>query len=225
MSHQLWHPLGKDWGPKSHPPVRLRQRRRIDLSSTALRLLAAVPDSLAYLRRPGLPLESLVEPRKRIRLSQSGLPAQVLTVLPLSAPQVGLDRVIRTSTSSRGLWVKALGSCEHGPFLTAFKAPTFGVLGWPNRALGHHPVVEVPVTQLLRDPMQENQERFLLTLPMLAVLADASSFPQSDVLTPVVRLQPNTECLKHLADFFGRVATRRHTVSTMHHPTRLQHTI
>ncbi len=56
--------------------------------------------------------------------------------------------------------------------------------------------------QLLWDPMQENQERFLLTPPMLPVLADASSFPQSDVLTLVFRQQPNTKRLKPLADFW-----------------------
>ncbi len=56
--------------------------------------------------------------------------------------------------------------------------------------------------QLLWDPMQENQERFLLTPPMLPVLVDASSFPQSDVLTLVFRQQPNTKRLKTLADFW-----------------------
>ncbi len=90
-----------------------------------------------------------------------------------------------------------------GSLMTAFKALTLGVLGWPDRALGHHPVIEVPAIQLLRDPMQENPERFLLTLPMLPVFADPSSFPQSDVLTPVVQLQPNTERLKPQADFLS----------------------
>ncbi len=52
--------------------------------------------------------------------------------------------------------MKTLESCEHGPFMTAFKAPTLGVLYWPDRALRHHPVVEVPATQLLQDPVQEN---------------------------------------------------------------------
>ncbi len=37
----------------------------------------------------------------------------------------------------------------------AFKAPTLGVLGWPDRALRHHPVIEALATQLLRDPMQD----------------------------------------------------------------------
>ncbi len=84
--------------------------------------------------------------------------------------------------------MKAPGSCEHGPFFDGLQSPH----PWADRALGYHPVV-VPATQLLRDPMQENQERFLLTPPMLPVLVDASSFPQSDVLTPVVQLQLNTE--------------------------------
>ncbi len=121
--------------------------------------------------------------------------------------------------------MKALGSCEHGPFWAAFKAPTFGVLGWPNRALGHHPIVEVPVTQLLRDPMQENQERFLLTLPMLAVLADASSFPSCRCLDAGSSTTAKHGVSKTPGRFLGRVATRRPTVGTMHHPTRLQHTI
>ncbi len=42
---------------------------------------------------------------------------------------------------------KAQWSCEHGPFMMAFKAPTLGVLGWPKRALGCHPFIEAPVTQ------------------------------------------------------------------------------
>ncbi len=99
--------------------------------------------------------------------------------------------------------MKALGSCEYGTFMMAFKAPTLGVLGWPDSSLGHHPVVEVPATHLLWDPMQENQERFLLTPHMLPVLVNASSFAQSDILTLVVRLQPNTERLKPLAEFLA----------------------
>ncbi len=95
--------------------------------------------------------------------------------------------------------MKAPGSCEHGPFFDGLQSPH----PWADRALGYHPVVEVPATQLLRDPMQENRERFLLTPPMLSVLVDASSFPQSDVLTPVVQLQPNIEHLKPLADFLA----------------------
>ncbi len=111
--------------------------------------------------------------------------------------------------------------------MTAFKALTLGVLGWPDRALGHHPVIEVPAIQLLRDPMQENPERFLLTLPMLPVFADPSSFPQSDVLTPVVRLQPNTGASKTPGRFFvhRESVARRLAVDTTHHPTWLHHSI
>ncbi len=139
----MWHARWTNWG----------------LTGTvrwlALRLLAAVPDCPARLWRPGPPLKSLVGPHEHIHLSQCRLPAQVLTVTPLSAPRAVLDRVIRTSTSSRGVWVKTLGSCEHGPFMTACKAPTLGVSYWSDRALRHHPVVEVPATQLLQDPMQK----------------------------------------------------------------------
>lgn len=87
--------------------------------------------------------------------------------------------------------------------MTAFKAPTLGVLGWPDRALGCHPVIEVPDTQLLLGPMRETQARLLSTPPMLPVLTDGSGFLQSDVLTPVVRPPPNMERLKPIADFWA----------------------
>ncbi len=78
--------------------------------------------------------------------------------------------------------------------MMAFKSHTNLVLGRPDRTL-EGPTIEVPATQLLRDPIQGIQGRFL-TSPMLCVLADASSSPQSEVLTPVVQLQSNVVRLR-----------------------------
>ncbi len=38
-------PPRKDWGPRSSPPVRSRQRRRIDLSATAIASRSQAPNS------------------------------------------------------------------------------------------------------------------------------------------------------------------------------------
>lgn len=153
-------------------------------------------------------MESLVRLRKRICLSQCGLLTQILTVPQLTAPRVVLDRVLKTNTSSDTLCtiafrdrVKVLGSCEHGPFMTAFKAHTHLMLGRPDRTL-ECPTREVPATQLLRDPIQEIQGRFSAST-MLPILADASSSLQSEVLTPVVQLQSNVVLLRPLADFWA----------------------
>lgn len=90
--------------------------------------------------------------------------------------------------------------------MMAFKAPTLGVVGWPDRVFGFRPVIEDPVTQSLWGHMLETQVKFLLStaaLLVLPVLADANGSPQSDVSTPVVQPSPNIERLMPLADFWA----------------------
>ncbi len=116
---------------------------------------------------------------------------------------------------------KAQGSCEHGPFMMAFKALTLEVAGWPDSALGCHPVKEVPVTQLFRGPMLEIQATFLSSAaapPMLPVFTDTSGFLQSDVDTC------SSTIIKHRASktssrLLGHVETlaRRLAMGTTHH--------
>lgn len=55
-----------------------------------------------------------------------------------------------------GVWGKALGSCAHGPFMTAFKAHIVDVVGQPDRVIGQLSVLEVPTTHVPQGPMQIN---------------------------------------------------------------------
>lgn len=42
----------------------------------------------------------------------------------------------------------------HGPFMTAFKAPTVNVAGQPNKVIEQYPVLEVLTTHVSQGPMQ-----------------------------------------------------------------------
>ncbi|KAF4098348.1 hypothetical protein G5714_020378 [Onychostoma macrolepis] len=90
-------PLQKDWGPRSRPPVRPRQHKRIDLNlicpatGCALGGFRSSPYVEHFLRHS-------VFPAFRVR-------------------------------------EKAQGSCKHGLCMMAFKAPTLGVVGRPDRVL------------------------------------------------------------------------------------------
>ncbi|KAI2661424.1 hypothetical protein H4Q32_007009 [Labeo rohita] len=80
--------------------------------------------------------------------------------------------------------------------MTAFEASTLRLVGRPDRAFGHLPVIEVSATQVLWGPMQKkNQAKVssnVVAPHVLPVFADASSSLQSrDVLAPVVQLLRN----------------------------------
>ncbi len=165
-------PPRKDWGSRSRPPLCSCQCRRINLSLTATASRSQVPNSSSWSSRSssgarppygefGQTAQAYLPVSIWPPDSDLNCPAAYCASGPFRLPR---DEHFLRHSSFRDR-VKVLGSCEHGPFMMAFKAHTHLVLGPPDRTL-ECPTIEVPATQLLRDPIQEIQGRFS-TSPLL----------------------------------------------------------
>ncbi|XDV26806.1 hypothetical protein PO909_030437 [Leuciscus waleckii] len=166
------------------------------------------------------PLESLNKPLKHIHLSLqppgSGLNCPAADCVSGSfAFRAVLGQALSTSNASDtpcvpgfGFQGKALGSCAHGLFKTAFKAPTVNVVGQPDRAMGQFPVSEVPTTYVPRGPMQGNlfitKSSAVVTPHVLPVSTDVRGFLESvNVLAAAVQQVPKIERLTPLAEYWA----------------------
>lgn len=92
--------------------------------------------------------------------------------------------------------------------MTAFKAPTFNVVGRPDQATGQFPVLEVPATHVLLGPMQRSVYNKVFIKcghsTCTSVFTDtSSSWRSEDASAPAVHQVPKIERLRPLEDYWA----------------------